>query len=296
MNFLNTTEKGSKDVPSFLLFVGQSRRARRIVGSANMKSYLTELTNQDERIWNEAATTFANMNDDQVIEDIRVHLESLGDLELEAFVARLGELKDKRSVGPLIAKLESQDHSLRRDQGFIPKALGQIGDLRAIDALINALELCWGASEAATALGKLKDLRAVEPLIKALNTYWHDQEDPLPGYAAWALGALGDKRATEPLIKVLNDNHVFYSSAAADALGELKDLSALEPLIKVMNSSNLVSDSAITALGELGDASAIEPLNSACLRIQATGILSSNDQKTLQAISVSVSKLGGSQI
>lgn len=54
---------------------------------------------------------------------------------------------------------------------------------------------------AASALGEIGDARAVEPLIQTLE----DRDSLVAGKAAQALGRIGDARAVEPLIQALKD-------------------------------------------------------------------------------------------
>ena len=70
---------------------------------------------------------------------------------------------------------------------------------------------------AAEALGKIGDERAVEPLIEALN----DEDASVRRGAAVALGRLGAERAVEPLIEALNDEEGHVRRGAAVALGRL---------------------------------------------------------------------------
>ena len=75
---------------------------------------------------------------------------------------------------------------------------------------------------AARVLGEIGDERAVEPLIEALSYDeggWHDYEVHVA--AAEALGNIGDKRAVEPLIKVLSDAGWKVREVAAEALKKL---------------------------------------------------------------------------
>ena len=67
-----------------------------------------------------------------------------------------------------------------------------------------------GKGEAARALGKLGDIRAVEPLVAALE----DEDYGVAMAAAEALGALGDSRAVEPLIAALEDEDYWAAMAA----------------------------------------------------------------------------------
>lgn len=72
-------------------------------------------------------------------------------------------------------------------------------------------------SKAAVALGDLGDRRAVEPLIQALN----DEDEEVRWEAADALGKIRDERAVDPLIRALNDEHEDVRSSAAEALNEI---------------------------------------------------------------------------
>ena len=70
---------------------------------------------------------------------------------------------------------------------------------------------------AARALGRLGDTRAVEPLIRALG----DDSDEVRGDAVGALGQLGDARAVEPLIQALGDREHCLRKFAAEKLARL---------------------------------------------------------------------------
>ena len=107
-----------------------------------------------------------------------------------------------RVVTPLVNMLgDSNIDKISRN--FAAEALGKLGDQRAVDPLIKALQDSerWVHRSAAEALGKLGDTRAVEPLIEALR----DSEKQVSQAAAKALGMLGDRRAVGPLIKILGD-------------------------------------------------------------------------------------------
>ena len=70
---------------------------------------------------------------------------------------------------------------------------------------------------AAEALGKIGDKRAVEPLIKALE----DKDGYVSQHSARALGKIGDTRAVEPLIELLSDDDWGVRNAAKEALKKL---------------------------------------------------------------------------
>ena len=94
----------------------------------------------------------------------------------------LGELKDPRSVKPLVAALDDMDFVVRRTT---VAALVKIGS-PAVDPLIFALNRPDSVVKynAAQALGQIKDSRAVGPLIFALTR----SDSVLKYYAAQALG------------------------------------------------------------------------------------------------------------
>ncbi|MBN1454376.1 MAG: HEAT repeat domain-containing protein, partial [Anaerolineales bacterium] len=70
------------------------------------------------------------------------------------------------AVEPLIAVLKTSDMDVRQSAA---KALGQIGDARAMEPLIAALNDRQVQRAAAEALGQIGDARAVEPLVVALK-------------------------------------------------------------------------------------------------------------------------------
>ena len=134
-------------------------------------------------------------------------------------------------VDDLILDLKYGTEVVRNDAARI---LGEIGDQRAVDPLIDALEdenEIWIIRElAAMALGEIGDPKAIDPLIDALN----DENPYVRGTAAEALGEIGDPKAIDPLIDALNDEQHFVRSGAAEALGEISDQRAVDPLIEAL--------------------------------------------------------------
>jgi len=136
----------------------------------------------------------------------------------------------------LLAELKSEDCTDREEAA---EDLGRLGDIRASDSLIAALEdeEPYVRGAAATSLGVLKVIGAVEPLLDMLKTEY--RTDVLRDIA-FALGKIGDKRAIEPLRDLLknrpksvliNKMPLFYFSseteykdlyhAAREALGKM---------------------------------------------------------------------------
>ena len=81
-----------------------------------------------------------------------------------------------------------------------------------VDDLI--LDLKFGSSdvrvEAAWALGEIGDARAVDPLIEALT----DEYGRVRMSAAQALGEIGNQRAVGPLTEALKDESVIYLASS----------------------------------------------------------------------------------
>jgi HEAT repeat protein len=168
----------------------------------------------------------------------------------------LGKLGDKRAVAPLVEAL--RDTQEVRITAF--NALVMLKDVGAVDFLIKTLSdtyycqssSCSTAKNALTALGKLGDPRAVDSLIKALEY----QFDDVRKTAAEALIMLGGS-AIPPLVNALNGNNLDLCVRAAEVLGRLNDTRAVEPLIKALVNGNMrggdLRKTSAKALADLGE-------------------------------------------
>lgn len=109
-------------------------------------------------------------------------------------------------------------------------------------------------------LGQAGDLRAVEPLIDALQ----DEHIGVRGAAANALGALGDSLVIpylKPLLKQDNPQLSIWVAFALTRLGE-DHFNSITPALSSEDVD--VRRSAILALRQLGDRRAIKPLLALC--------------------------------
>lgn len=180
-------------------------------------------------------------------------------------------LEKKKDVKGLIKALNSKNDNVIRLDAV--KALGSIGDARAVKPLINLLYNDDKGDQMAmlnndpdgikhTAIESLISIGdpAVEPLINIL----HDTDGNVRVYGASALGSIGDARAVEPLINLLlNDNDWMVRKDAGYALGSIGDARAIEPLTKALHDKDdPVIGAAIRILGSFGE-SAVEPLTNA---------------------------------
>lgn len=157
------------------------------------------------------------------------------------------KLEAKKDLKGLIKALGYEKDWVTRKKAA--KALGQIGDIQAAEALIAALEDRFICVEAATALGKIGDIRAVESLIPILK----DMDPYARIAAADALGKLKDDRAVDPLITGLMDPEITVRKAFINALGLIGEPRAAEALkVLLKDESEYVRPVAANALDQIG--------------------------------------------
>lgn len=105
-------------------------------------------------------------------------------------------------------------------------ALGEVGDPRGLEPLLAAAgDPRIGESLVAKALGDLGDRRAVPWLIERLTRFDHNTA----GEAAAALGRLNDPRGVDPLIGLLTSARRGVAMNAATALAELGESPRVVP-------------------------------------------------------------------
>jgi len=196
-------------------------------------------------------------------------------------------------------------------------ALGEIGDPRAVDPLIEILNpdrlkigLSTGSPSnvfeaAIIALGRIGDPRSVEPLCVVLSIRVHPNDQRM---AAWALGEIGDPRAVDPLIEYLEGDRGWYmpqpwgisteghaanytGPQAIIALVKIGDPRAVDPLIGILNREYSSDGKRITvpkviaanALGAIGDPKAVDAL---------IGVLSDRDAAVRSNASWALGEIG----
>ena len=142
--------------------------------------------------------------------------------------ARIGYLE-------AISKLKDKNPDVRMRAA---KALGRIGDARAVEPLIPALndmhrDVRWNAVRA---LGMIGGTKAAEALTKALG----DKYDPVRSKALEALVKIGAE-AVESLIKGLKDKSITVRYNSAAALGRIGSPKAKDALTEVSNNDKSTS-------------------------------------------------------
>lgn len=164
----------------------------------------------------------------------------------------LGQIKDEKTVEPLIKALKdtTEDEGVRRAAA---RALGSIGDRRAVDPLMAVSETGPKSVRihAITALGYLDDERAVDTLLGLLS----DRDFEVRIVAVRALECIRDEDAIEPLMQLLkNDENDIVRQITASALSSFRDGRVIGPLTETLrvDKSGYVRASAAEALGRLG--------------------------------------------
>jgi HEAT repeat protein/S1-C subfamily serine protease len=168
-------------------------------------------------------------------------------------------------------------------------ALGQIGDTRAVEPLLKAMESedRWIRRAAAAALEKMNDERVIKPLM------WHLLEDneedtEVRRSAAKALARMRPLEAIESLAQALKDSSLGVRLEAGYALGRIGE-PAIDVLIEARHDADSrVRDSAVAALGNIGGRRA---------RSQLTSILEDeNEESTVKLTAIqALSKIGDSE-
>jgi len=251
------------------------------MGVVAVEPLIVALKDNDDLVRSYAAEALGNIGDARAVEplinslkdndsDVRESAaEALGNIEWKpptdyqkaVYLVAMRDWQECVKIGadavePLIVALKDNDDLVR---SYAAEALGNIGDPRAVEPLINVLKddnKWWVREKAAKALGEIGDA-AIDPLIVALK----DNDIGVRENAAEALGEIGDARAVEPLMVALKDNDSRVRFSAAKALGEIGDLRAVIQLIAALkDNDHLVRSYAAVALGKTGDARAVEPL------------------------------------
>ncbi len=165
----------------------------------------------------------------------------------------------------------------------VPDVEGAIRLLRSPDVQIRQF--------VAYLLGQAGDARAIEPLIEALK----DEDVGVQGAAANALGALGDQSAAPylfPLLRHKNRQLVVWVAFALTRLGH-DHFEILEEALK--HRAVTVRRSAVLAMQQLGDKRAVGPLLARCddqeRRFEADSTVAEAAMKALTSLGYNVGRL-----
>ena len=174
-----------------------------------------------------AAKSLSQIGGERAIEALIAVLkdQTMGGGTVAAAVGGIYKCQDERGVEELIDLLKYENTRANGSQVQVRNvaayALGEIGDIRAVGPLIEALEEkdLDLYSTVTIALAEIGDERAVEPLIEALkDANWYVRK-----CSVRALGIIGDERAVEPLIEALKDDDESVRESVSIALKEFRE-------------------------------------------------------------------------
>ncbi len=227
---------------------------------------------------------------------------------VEALVATLlaGEPADESSPAAQMARALTQrmgiEASAIRYGGpwvtrAVVRALGKLGDPRAIRPLISVLkeedlELRWDAAEALREIGaRGGESQVVAALIAALD----DPSPRLRQQAAEELGTCGEARAIPPLTKALGDADADVRRCAARALWKAADPGTQDVLCAALRDTDyLVRWAAADALGAIGarSHSGSEAMHRAAVEALGTALAGDARKEVRQAAAEALRKSG----
>ena len=197
-------------------------RALGELGDSKATEYLIESLREDRNVdvRVRAARALGRLGGKIVVEPL---VEALNDENSQVCITATDALIEIRDVATdaLMGSLDHEKVNVRCDA---TRALGEIGNKKAVDKIINMLYDEWVNVRiyAVTSLGKLNDTKAVPALIEVMKNV--KENELVRAGAAAALGVLRDQRALLPLRELI---------MAAEELGELED-TALKSFKKIM--------------------------------------------------------------
>jgi HEAT repeat protein len=185
-------------------------------------------------------------------------LRKLRSTDFDTRSRAFAEATRNRDVDALLEVIGDADEWLRSDA---IKALGAIGDPRAVPALIKALDDSnfTNQERAAAALAGIGDRRAGQPLAALLRApRSHPQAR---GVAAKALVTLGDAKVIPTLLEALRDADQLSRYLSLEVLAVIGDGRCVPSAVAALRDPDgNVRWRAVEALGALGDTRAVEPL------------------------------------
>jgi HEAT repeat protein len=194
------------------------------------------------------------------IEPIMTKLQDEDEEIRNKFAGALSYITDFKAIKVLV---ELTTHNLASVRAAASKALGNIGEKRAIQPLIALLgdddqQVCQNAQES---LGKVG-----EPAIESLLVKLQDKDDKIRQSAATALANIGEIAVTS-LSQLLHISDWQVRESAVISLGRIKHDSAAQVLLIALNDTNSkVRLAAVKSLGRIGNETSVEGLLSILTR------------------------------
>ncbi len=223
----------------------------RVKSAETIDALIPLLQDKVKAVREEAASALAAIGDTAI--PFLVHALKHDDwlVRLHA-VESLGKARSLLAVEPLLSVLfNDRDSAIREDA---VRALGDIGDAKAVDHLYVAMREPGLRTLAVEALGRIGNPRAVPVLIDVVTgttppeatrtavgcgDQW-SEELITQGAAVRALGLIGDDRAIPSLVAALSPTHTRAEAAASLAKFGSKVVPVLIPLLNNSSDENLL--------------------------------------------------------
>jgi HEAT repeat protein len=202
--------------------IAAARALGRLSDTEAVDALIDTLKDENPVLRKSVAVALAQIGDARATKPL---IETLRRCSAEDIAVSIGKI----NFQALLNLLDLKDTDPNIPVAIVARALGVLKDARAVPRLLSLLhDKDWRVRKgSAGALGKIGDRRAAEPLIDALQ---RDVQPDVRSSAAEALGRLKDPRAIEPLINALNDKAHYVRENAVNALDEIADPRALEAL------------------------------------------------------------------
>lgn len=228
--------------PDWIVRMHAAKALGRIKDAGAIEPLIPLLQDKVKAVREEASAALAAIGDAAIPSLLNALAHSDWLVRLHA-VEALGKTRSASAVEPLLSALfNDRDGAIREDA---VRALGQIGDVRAVEFLFVVMKEPGLRPLAVESLGQIGDRRAVPVLINVLNgvdrpensravdgcgDHW-DEEMVTMGAAVRALGAIGDAAAVPVLLNALR--HTVTRADAAAALVRFGNV-VIAPLLVMM--------------------------------------------------------------
>jgi HEAT repeat protein len=213
--------------PDWIVRMHAAKALGRVKDAHAIAPLVPLLQDKVKAVREEATTALAEIGDPALPSLLEALKHSEWLVRLHA-VEALGKSRSADAVEPLLwALFNDHDQAVREDT---VRALGQLGDSRAMEFLVTVMKESGLRTLAVEALGKIGDRRAVPVLVAVLEgggdrpngsrtvagcgDNW-DEEMNTRGAAVRALGTLGDEVAIPSLVKALDQTTTRADAAAA---------------------------------------------------------------------------------
>jgi HEAT repeat protein len=228
--------------PDWIVRMHAAKALGRIQDPGTVASLMSLLQDRVKAVREETSTALARIGN-AALSSLLVALTHAEWLVRLHAVEALGKTRSPEAVDPLLSALfNDRDRAVREDA---VRALGQIGDARAVEGLMTAIKDPELRPLAVEALGRIGDRRAVPVLIDVLEGVdrpeisrqiegcgdrWNEEMFTLSATAR-ALGEIRDEAAIPSLMKALH--HTVTRAEASDALTRFGS-AVIAPLLAVL--------------------------------------------------------------